>query len=81
MSNAARLKAPAVDRPLSLGTLASRLGIPRQRVYNLVRLGQIKVEPMVGGMVVMPEEARRILDAAVRIETPKGRSRLVFDFV
>jgi hypothetical protein len=82
-SAAARKLAPRekLEHPVSLGGLADRLGVPRQRVYNLVRRGQIKAEPLSGGLVVQPEEAMRILDAAVRIDTRRGRSRLVFDFV
>jgi hypothetical protein len=70
-----------VERPLSIGGLATRLGVPRQRIYNLVNRGKIKAEPMSGGLVIQPDEAKRVIDAAVRIDTKKGRGRLVFDFV
>jgi hypothetical protein len=69
-----------VNRPLSIAGLAERLGIPRQRVYTLVKRGQIKAEPLSGGLVIQPEEAARVLEAAIRVDTRKG-SRLAFDFI
>jgi hypothetical protein len=69
-----------VTRPLSIAGLAERLGVPRQRVYNLVRRGQVRAEPLSGTLVIQPEEASRVLDAAIRVDTRKG-SRLVFDFI
>ena len=82
MSSAARKTAPVapVNRPLSIAGLAERLGVPRQRVYNLVRRGQVRAEPLSGTLVIQPEEASRVLDAAIRVDTRKG-SRLVFDFI
>ena len=70
----------AVTRPLSIAGLADRLGVPRQRVYNLVKRGQVRAEPLSGGLVIQPEEASRVLDAAIRVDTRRG-SRLVFDFI
>lgn len=69
-----------VTRPLSIAGLAERLGVPRQRVYNLVRRGQVRAEPLSGTLVIQPEEASRVMDAAIRVDTRKG-SRLVFDFI
>ncbi len=82
-ASAVMRKSPAapVTQPLSIGGLADHLGVPRQRVYNLVKRGHVKVEPMSGGLVIQPSEANRILDAAIRIATRKGRDRLVFNFV
>jgi excisionase family DNA binding protein len=70
-----------VETPLSVGSLAARLGVPRQRIYTLVQRGQIRAVSMSGGLVISPDEANRVLEAAIRIDTPKGRNRLVFDFV
>jgi predicted site-specific integrase-resolvase len=70
-----------VTEPLSIQGLADRLGVPRQRVHNLVRSGKVKAVRMSSGFVIQPEEAARVLDAAVRINTREGRSRLVFDFI
>ena len=70
-----------VNTPLSIGGLAARLGVPRQRIYVLVEKGQIKATPMSGGLVISVEEANRVLDAAIRVDTNDGRSRVVFDFV
>ena len=81
MPSAAQRKLPAPERPISIGGLAERLGISRQRVYNLVRRGQIRAEPMSGSLVIQPEEAARVIDAATRVDTRTGRNRLVFDFV
>jgi excisionase family DNA binding protein len=69
-----------VNRPLSIAGLAERLGVPRQRVYNLVRRGQIRAEPLSGTLVIQPDEASRVIEAAVRVDTRRG-SRLVFDFI
>jgi len=68
------------ERPISIAGLAERLGVPRQRVYNLVKRGQVKAEALSGGLVIQPEEAARILEAAIRVDTRSG-SRLVFDFI
>jgi hypothetical protein len=83
MPSAALRKTPAttLERPVSIGGLAHYLGVPRQRIYNLVRRGTIKTETMSGGMVIMPNEAARVIDAATKIDTRKGNTRLVFDFV
>jgi hypothetical protein len=71
---------PPVERPVSIAGLAERLGVPRQRIYNLVRRGQIKAEPLSGTLIVQPEEATRLIEAAIRVDTRKG-TRLVFDFI
>jgi excisionase family DNA binding protein len=76
----ARKVAPAPERPMSIGGLAERLGVPRQRVYNLIKRGQIRAVPVSGALVIQPEEVARVLDAAVRVDTRMG-NRLVFDFV
>lgn len=68
-------------RPMSIGGLADHLGVTRQRLYTMVRDGQIRVEKAPGGLMVSPAEVARVLDAAIRIDTRKGRHRLVFDFV
>jgi predicted site-specific integrase-resolvase len=84
MSSAMQRKAPAPiapERPVSIGGLAHYLGVPRQRIYNLVRKGAIKTETMSSGKVIMPSEAARVIDAATKIDTHKGSSRVVFDFV
>jgi hypothetical protein len=84
MSSAALRKtqpATTLERPVSIGGLAHYLGVPRQRIYNLVRRGAIKTETMSGGRVIMPAEAARVIDAATKIDTRKGNTRLVFDFV
>ena len=72
--------APTLVKPVSIGGLADILGIPRQRVYNLVKRGLVRVEPMVGGVIIQPAEANRVLDAAVRVFTPKG-VRVRFDWI
>jgi hypothetical protein len=62
MPSALRKTAPVapVTRPVSIAGLAERLGVPRQRVYNLVRRGQVKAEPLSGNLVIQPEEALRV---------------------
>jgi hypothetical protein len=37
--------------------------------------------PMAGGLVITPEEANRVIEAAIRVDTRDGRSRLVFNFI
>ena len=83
MPSALMRKPPStpVTHPVSIGGLADHLGVPRQRVYNLLKRGHLRAEQMAGGLVVQPEEANRILDAAIRVDTRKGRNRLVFNFV
>ena len=70
-----------VTKPVSIGGLAAHLGVPRQRVYVLVKQGQIRAVPMSGGLVITPEEANRVIEAAIRVDTRDGRSRLVFNFI
>jgi hypothetical protein len=72
--------AAPITQPISIGGLAERLGVPRQRIYNMVGHGRIKTELRAGTQVINPKEANRVLDAAVTIDTPTG-SRLVFDFI
>lgn len=80
-SAAARRNAAApVEHTISIGGLAERLGVPRQRVYNMIRRGWIKAEPLGGALVIRPDEAERVLEAAIRVDTRMG-SRLVFNFV
>jgi hypothetical protein len=84
MSSAAQRKIPAptvLERPVSIGGLAHYLGVPRQRIYNLVRRGQIRADTMSGGLVIQPNEAARVIDAAVKVDTRKGNTRLVFNFI
>ena len=82
MTSALRKTAPLdpINRPLSIAGLAERLGVPRQRVYNLIKRGQIRAEPLSGGLVIQPQEASRVIEAAIRVDTRKG-SRLAFDFI
>jgi excisionase family DNA binding protein len=70
-----------VDKPISVGGLAVRLGVPRQRIYTLIEKGQIRALPMSGGLVVSSDEANRVIDAAIRVDTNDGRSRVVFNFI
>ena len=70
-----------VTQPVSIGGLAAHLGVPRQRIYVLVKQGQIRALPMSGGLVITAEEANRVIEAAIRVDTRDGRSRLVFNFI
>jgi hypothetical protein len=36
---------------------------------------------MSGGLVITPDEAARVIDAAIRVDTNDGRSRVVFNFI
>ena len=84
MPAAQRKSAPPPERvtqPISIGGLAARLGVPRQRIYALVDKKQIRAVPMAGGLVITAEEANRVIEAAIRVDTRDGRSRLVFNFI
>jgi predicted site-specific integrase-resolvase len=76
----AKRKTPNFDHPVSIAVLADHLGISRQRVYNMIRRGEIRTTTLSGSLVVTPAEAARIADAAVRVDTRAG-NRLAFDFV
>ena len=65
----------------SVTGLAARLGISRQRVYTMVSDGLIKAAAINGVLAIPQAEADRVVEAAVRVETGKGRSRIVFDFI
>jgi predicted site-specific integrase-resolvase len=80
MTRAAKRNMDPPEHPVSIAALANRLGISRQRVYALVKRGQIHAETMSGSLVVTPDEAARIMEAAIRVDTLAG-NRLVFDFV
>ena len=71
---------PPVTRPVSIGGLAEILGIPRQRVYNLVKKGLVRAERMEGGALIQTAEANRVLDAVVFVTTPRG-VRVRFDWI
>lgn len=84
MPAAQRKSAPPPERvtqPISIGGLAARLGVPRQRIYALVDKKQIRAVPMAGGLVITADEANRVIEAAIRVDTRDGRSRLVFNFI
>ena len=70
-----------VTEPLSIGGLAARLGVPRQRIYTMAEKGQIRAVQMAGGLVIPVEEANRVIEAAIRVDTRDGRYRLVFNFI
>ena len=70
-----------ITQPVSIGGLAARLGVPRQRIYTLVERGQIRAAPMSGGLVIGVDEANRVIEAAIRVDTNDGRSRVVFNFI
>ena len=70
-----------VERPVSIGGLAQLVGVPRQRIHNEVKRGHIKTHAFSGGIMVDVQEANRVLDAVVRVETSKSRTRIVFDWV
>jgi excisionase family DNA binding protein len=61
-----------IAESLSVRGLAKALGVSRQHVYNLIRQGRIKTESTTGGRVILPEEARRILQSVIRVETGNG---------
>lgn len=67
-----------VTQPMSVASLAKAVGVDRQRLYTLLRRGNIKATPMIGGYVIMPDEANRVIDAATRIMTVTG-DRVLFD--
>ena len=71
---------PPVTHAISIGGLAERLGVPRQRVYNMVKRGWIKAEPMGGTLIIQSDEANRVIEAAMRVDTRMG-SRIVFNFI
>ena len=67
--------------PMSIAALANKIGVPRQRIYNEVKRGHIRVMHIAGDtLAISPMEADRVMDAVVRIGTRKG-SRIVFDWV
>jgi excisionase family DNA binding protein len=57
---------------VSITTLARLLGVSRQYVYDLVEKGAIRTVMLTGGRAVEPEEARRVLESAVKVRTRGG---------
>jgi excisionase family DNA binding protein len=57
---------------VSITTLARMLGVSRQYVYDLVEKGQIKAVTLTGGRAIEPEEAKRVLESAVKVRTGSG---------
>jgi len=65
---------------MSIGGLAEHLGVPRQRIYHMVKRGLIKTQWVGGSQVVSALEVAKVIEASRRVETAKG-SRIVFDFI
>ena len=66
---------------ISFAGLARRLGVPRQRIYNLHKAGKIHAYLAGGQSLVIPAgEADRIIAAAVTVKTANG-TRIVFNFI
>jgi excisionase family DNA binding protein len=70
-----------VSTPLSIGGLAARLGVPRQRIYNMVYAGRIRAVSMGSSLVIPLDEANRIIESAVIVGTKEGRDRIAFNFI
>lgn len=66
--------------PMSLAGLAEHIGIPRQRIYNLVKRGLIHPKTIDGTMVISPEEIALVVDAVVHVRTKHG-VRIRFNWV
>lgn len=71
MSQAA--KKPRVTEPLTIPAFADILGIHRQRIYILIQRGLIKAARVPGGMLIMPDEANRVLGSVMFAKSRKGQ--------
>ena len=67
---------------VSFAGLAHRLGVTRQRIYNLHKAGKLYAYQAGDGksLVIPAKEADRIADAVVHVKTAKG-TRVVFNFI
>ena len=65
---------------MSIGKLAHRIGVPRQRIYNLVKRGVLIPELVGGTCVFSPAYAALILEAVVYVNTKAG-TQVRFDFI
>lgn len=68
-----------VTEPLTVPALAAMLGIHRQRLYILIQRGLITVMRVPGGMLVMPEEANRLLGSVMFAKSPRGQRMFIID--
>lgn len=67
--------------PISVGGLAKHIGVPRQRIYNLINRGILKPDVVGKNYVFSPEYASNIVNYCVfRVRTKMG-VRVVFDFI
>ena len=63
----------AVKQPMTVGRLASAVGIDTQRLYSMVRRGDIRSQRLLGRRVVIPaDEADRIIASVMKVETKAG---------
>jgi hypothetical protein len=66
--------------PMSVSSLAEKVGVSRQRIYVLVKQGRIAAVPMAGGFVIMPNEVNRVIGSVTRVKLKDGQpDRVCFD--
>lgn len=63
---------------LTLPALADRLGTYRQRIYQLVRQGKIRIVELDGVRGVDPDEVKRLLSMSAPMVTSGGRKVVRF---
>jgi predicted site-specific integrase-resolvase len=64
---------------MTVGMLANAVGIDTQRLYSMVRRGDIRSQRLVGRRVVIPpDEANRVIASVMHVDT-KGGPRVYFN--
>jgi hypothetical protein len=67
---------------LSIQAVAQRIGVTRQRIYNLIDSGVVRTFSKTGsGYTISEPDAQLLVDAAVRVQVAGGKERIVFDFI
>jgi hypothetical protein len=69
------------DTGMSIGALAVHLGVGRERIYDLLKRGKLKIVHTSSGQMVPPDECERLKLSMTTVKIPSGKLRTVFEEV
>lgn len=76
MSQAASKSRAKITKPVTIPQLAELLGVRKHKLYLMRLRGLIHAERLQGGMVIMPDEANRVINSATEVASPEGTRTL-----
>lgn len=71
----------SLNSGMSIGALATYLGVGRERIYDMVKRGKIRTVQTSAGQIIPPSECDRIIASMITVTVPSGRERKVFEEV